>query len=82
MNFPPHETVERLRKQYPSGTRVELIRMDDPYNRKLKPGCLGTVQMVDSAGTIHVSWDCGSSLGVAFGEDEVRIVGERGGDNG
>ena len=25
------QTLERLRKEYPVGTRVELIRLDDPY---------------------------------------------------
>ena len=24
--------LEQLRKEYPIGTRVELIHMDDPYN--------------------------------------------------
>ena len=24
------QTLERLRKEYPSGTKVELIRLDDP----------------------------------------------------
>lgn len=24
------QTLERLRKEYPAGTRVELIRLDDP----------------------------------------------------
>ncbi len=80
MNAPSKEIIERLREQYPAGTRVELIRMDDPYNRILKPGCLGTVQFVDSLGTLQVAWDCGSSLGVVYGEDEVRIV--EGGANG
>ncbi|MCR4437277.1 MAG: DUF4314 domain-containing protein [Peptococcaceae bacterium] len=23
-------------------------------------------------GTIHINWDCGSSLGVAYGKDVVR----------
>ena len=36
-NFPSKDTVERLRKQYPSGTRVELVHMNDPYS-KLRPG--------------------------------------------
>ena len=80
MNIPSKEIIERLRKQYPAGTRVELVKMDDPYNRILKPGCLGTVQFVDSLGTLQVTWDCGSSLGVVYGEDEVRIV--EGGANG
>ena len=51
MNTPSKEIVDRLREQYPAGTRVELVKMDDPYNRILKPGCLGTVQFVDSIGT-------------------------------
>ena len=29
MNFPSRETVERLRREYPAGTRVELVRIDD-----------------------------------------------------
>ena len=68
------ETVKRLKEAYPAGTRVELVHMDDPYNRKLVPGCRGTVRCVYDAGTIHVSWDCGSSLGVVYGEDSCRKV--------
>ena len=70
--FPSRETIRRLRKQYPGGTRVELVSMNDPYNRKLKPGDRGTVTLVDDMGTIFVDWDCGSGLGVAYGEDHVR----------
>ena len=69
--FPSREIVESLRKEYPAGTRIRLISMDDPYSR-LRPGDQGTVAAVDSIGTIHVNWDCGSSLGVAFGEDHVE----------
>ena len=67
-------TVKRLKEQYPVGCRVELVHMDDPYNTKLVPGCKGTVKGVDDMGTIHVQWDCGSSLGVADGEDACRKV--------
>ena len=63
------ETLERLQFQYPRGTRVELVKMNDPYNTTLQPGSLGTVISVDDIGTIHVAWDCGSSLGVVYGED-------------
>lgn len=66
--------VAYLREQYPVGARVELVQMDDPYNTKLFPGCLGTVRCVDDAGTIHVSWDCGSSLGIVYGEDTCRVI--------
>ena len=67
-------TVKRLKEEYPVGCRVELIHMEDPYNRKLTPGCRGTVRIVDDIGTIHVDWDCGSRLGVAYGEDSCRKV--------
>ena len=69
--FPNQETVERVRKMYPKGTRVELIRMDDPYSR-LKPGDKGTVRLVDDTATVFVDWDCGSELGVVYGVDRVR----------
>ena len=36
--------LKQLREEYPTGTRVELIHMDDSYNRKLVPGCHGTVR--------------------------------------
>ncbi len=68
------EIITRLRDLYSPGTRVELIRMNDPYNFDLRPGSQGTVTAVDSIGTVHVAWDCGSSLGVVYGEDEIRIL--------
>lgn len=68
------ETLEKLRKDYPAGARVELIHMDDPYSKKLYPGSKGTVRSVDDMGTIHVRWDCGSSLGVIYGEDSCRVI--------
>lgn len=76
MRFPSKETVERVHREFPKGTRVELVHMDDPYNTKLTPGCRGTVISVDSIGTIHVAWDCGSGLGVAYGADSCRKVVE------
>ena len=69
--FPSLRTVEMLRERYPEGCRVELVSMDDPYSR-LKPGDQGTVAMVDDIGTIFVDWDCGSSLGVAYGVDSIK----------
>ncbi len=74
--FPSREVVENLRKQYPEGTRIALVHMgDDPYST-LVPGDRGTVKSVDDAGTIHVSWDCGSGLGLAYGEDACRKLTE------
>ena len=70
------ESLQLLRDQYSQGTRVELVSMDDPFNTKLIPGCQGTVVSVDSIGTIHVAWDCGSSLGIVYGVDSCRKVAE------
>jgi len=69
----PREVVNKLREQYPSGTRVELIEMHDEY-REMPKGLQGTVKWVDDIGTIHMSWDNGSSLGVAYGVDKVKII--------
>ena len=74
MSFPSRAIVEMLRKQYPKGTRVELLDMDD---RQAPPiGTLGTVNGVDDIGSIMVRWDNGSSLSVVYGEDSVRIVSD------
>jgi hypothetical protein len=65
--------LELLRQQFPRGTRVELIRMTDPFTR-LQPGDQGAVSMIDSMGTVFVNWDCGSGLGLVFGEDLYRKI--------
>jgi hypothetical protein len=70
-NFPSRETVERIRKQYVRGSRVELVNMDDPYT-KLRPGDQGTVNFVDDTGTVFVNWDNGSTLGVVYGVDSIK----------
>lgn len=49
-SMPNREQVEALRRNYPKGTRVKLLRMDDPYST-LRPGDLGTVTGVDDTGT-------------------------------
>jgi len=71
MMFPNKETVDRIRKQYPRNTRVELISMNDPYST-LKPGDQGTVDFVDDTATVFVLWDNGSTLGVVYGEDVIK----------
>lgn len=68
------ETLDYLRERYPKGARVELVKMEDRFNKKLAPGCRGTVRAVDDIGTIHVAWDCGSSLGVVYGKDECKLL--------
>ena len=63
------KTIDHLRNDvYPSGSRVVLDFTDDPYTR-LKPGDEGTVDGVDSIGTVFINWDNGSGIGLVFGHD-------------
>jgi hypothetical protein len=70
-NLPSRAALESLRRFYPAGTRVALVSMDDPYT-KIQPGEQGSVISVDDIGTIHIQWDCGSTLGAVYGEDIIR----------
>ena len=63
MMFPARVIVERIKREYPSGIRVELVEMDDPY-RTMPEGLKGTVSCVDN----------GCHLGIVYGEDSCRKV--------
>ena len=65
-------TVGMLRINYPKGTMVELVKMDDIQAPPI--GTQGIVTGVDDIGTIMVDWDNGSKLGVVLGEDICRKI--------
>ncbi|MGN8696474.1 DUF4314 domain-containing protein [Bacillota bacterium HCP3S3_F1_1] len=64
--------LKALRENYPQGTRIELVQMDDI--QAPPAGTLGTVIGVDDTGSLLVNWDNGSGLNVIYGEDVVRKV--------
>ena len=66
------EALQALRECFPKGTRVELVKMDDPQAPPI--GTKGTVLGVDDIGSIMVAWDNGCGLSVAYGEDICRKV--------
>ena len=70
--FIGHEVVERIKREYPVGCRVELCQMDDPQAPPI--GTRGTVKGVDDIGSIMVKWDNGCGLSVAYGEDICRRI--------
>ncbi len=70
MRFPNKETIERIRRDYPAGTRVELVKMDDA--QAPASGTKGTVVGVDDTGSLLMHWDNGSGLNVVYGEDIVK----------
>ena len=72
MTFPSREIVERVRREYPVGTRVALVRMDDC--QAPPAGTEGVVEGVDDTASLMVRWSSGSRLHVIYGEDEVRKI--------
>ena len=72
MRFPNKEQIELLRKKSPTGTRGELLQMED---MQAPPrGTKGTVYGVDDTGSLLVHWDNGSGLNVIYGVDSCRVV--------
>ena len=66
------QDIEELRKKYPKGTKIKLIKMNDI--QAPPTGTKGTVDYIDDIGTIHMIWETGSTLGLVEGEDEFRIM--------
>ena len=69
-SFISDECLAQLRKPFPAGSRVELVKMDDPQAPPV--GTKGTVRGVDDIGSVMVSWDNGCGLSIAYGEDICR----------
>ncbi|MCM1335473.1 MAG: DUF4314 domain-containing protein [Bacteroides sp.] len=70
------QQVERLKDEYPPGTRVQLDQIsDDP--RPIPPGTKGTVAAVDDIGLLHVKFDCGRSLGICPEVDIFHKIAEQ-----
>ena len=71
--FPSREQVERLRKQYPKGTKICCDSMnEDPI--PIPPGTIGEVIGVDDAGQVMMRWSTGSSLSIIPGVDSFHVV--------
>lgn len=72
MNF-DRRKVERVKEQYPVGTRIELQGMcnDEPG---MYPGLCGTVIGVDDQPALLMKWDNGRSLSLLPGEDSFRVI--------
>ena len=64
--------LERLRQQYPKGTRLKLISMEDPQG--VPEGTVGEVELVDDIGQIHVRWETGSGLAMIPEVDRFQKV--------
>lgn len=73
MKFPNKAYLEQLRKQYPIGTKLQLISMrDEKY--PILPGTIGVVTHIDDMGSIHLKWQNGSSLAIIPEVDSFRVA--------
>ncbi len=67
------EKVERLKRQYPEGTRICLDCMGpDPH--RIPNGSTGTVDCVDDMGTLFVRFDNGRIMGVVPEADQFHVI--------
>lgn len=70
-NMLSDEEIKYYKKNFPEGTRIELINMTDPYVT-IPSGTRGTVRITDDIGTVHVNFDNGRRLGIVPGVDYFR----------
>ena len=78
MDYEHESTLAELKKRFPAGSLVELMKMEDKDSPPL--GTKGEVLHVDAWGTVHVLWETGSTLGIIPSVDEIRLVSETLGD--
>ncbi len=71
--YPSAEEVIKWKRKYRTGMRVRLIYMDSVESPPV--GTEGTVDHVDSIGTLHVKWDTGDWIGLVLGEDRFEVIG-------
>ena len=72
MKIPSEKELDRIRRDYPVGTIIELISMSDKFAPP--KGTLGEIIGVDDLGDLEMLWSTGSSLKVILSEDRIRKV--------
>ena len=72
MRFPSKEQIAALQRQYPRGTKVDLLGMDDP--QAPPTGTMGEILGIDDAGQLLVRWETSSSLSLIPSVDSFRIA--------
>lgn len=72
MNFDRNK-VERVKEQYPVGTRIELQGLcnDEPG---MPPGLCGTVVGVDDQPALLMEWDNGRLLSLFPEQDSFKVI--------
>ena len=71
------EDLEKLRKEYPKGTVLELtedMQSDDKPEKDMIKALQGKVDYIDDAGQLHMHWSNGRSLALIPEVDKFRKV--------
>ncbi len=71
--FLTQEQVSKIKKQYPIGTKIKLLSMDDPY-APIESGTIGEIVAIDDIGTFTMKWSNGRSLGLVPFEDKFEVI--------
>ena len=66
------DKLQQRRAEYPEGTKIKLIYMND--TQAPPSGSEGTVTHVDDMGTIHMKWENGSTLGLIPDVDQFEMI--------
>lgn len=66
--------IAKIKETFSPGIKIKLINMDDV--QAPPTDTIGVVDFVDDAGTIHMKWENGSTLGIIYGLDEFEIIKE------
>ncbi len=66
------EMVQRIKAQYPAGTRIRLQFMSGEAD--MPSGITGTVDFVDDIGQLQMTWDNSRALALVPGEDAFTII--------
>jgi len=70
MKHPDKAVISKIKAEYPIGTRIELLKMDDIQAPPI--GTKGVVEGIDDMANILVRWDNGSGLNVIYNCDIIK----------
>lgn len=69
-----YKKVERIKAVYPKGTRIRLTAMSGESD--MPSGLMGTVDFVDDASQLQMTWDNARSLALVPDEDRFASVSQ------
>ena len=62
--------VEMIKMMYPHGTNIEIIFMNNNFDRL--SGTSGIVDYIDDTGTIYIKRNNGTKVGLIYGVDKFE----------